>query len=136
MPLENDDSIRDLLRKTKTIAMIGASDNPMRDSHSIMQYLLNQGYNVIPVNPGSKTVLGKKCYPSLADIDVPIDIVDVFRKPEAVDAIVDEVLAAGGKLLWLQLGVVNEPAAARAEQQGLQVVMDRCIGVEHRRLVR
>ncbi|MGE3767257.1 MAG: CoA-binding protein [Kofleriaceae bacterium] len=130
----SDDELRTILVETKTIAMVGASSNAERASHGIMEQLLAAGYHVIPVNPKETEILGQKAYPSLADIPEKVDVVDVFRKSEDTPAIADEAIAIGAKVLWLQLGVTNEDAAARAKAAGLQVVMDACIGATHRRL--
>jgi predicted CoA-binding protein len=111
--------------------MVGASSNPDKSSHGIMQKLQSVGYKVIPVNPKETEVLGERAYPSLLDIDQPVDIVDVFRKSEDAPAIADEAVKIGAKVLWLQTGVSNETAAARARAGGLAVVMDACIGATH-----
>jgi uncharacterized protein len=136
MPVEDDNQITSILKNSKTIAVVGASPKPWRDSGSIGQYLIHKGYDVYPVNPKYQEVLGKKCYPDLKAIPVNIDIVDVFRNPEEVEPVIDEAIAVKAKAVWMQLGVVNEKAAAKAEQAGLQVVMDHCIAVEHSRLVK
>lgn len=136
MPLEDDESLRTLLKKTRTIAVVGASDKPWRDSNSIASFLMERGYTVFPVNPGHAEILGVRCYPDLKSIPEAIDMVDVFRRPEAVPAVVDDAIAANAKSLWLQLGVIHEEAARKAEEHGLSVVMDRCIAIEHRRLFR
>jgi len=135
MPIEDDRAIEALLRRARTIAVVGASDKPWRDSNSIMAYLLAKGYNVVPVNPRLTEVLGRTCYPSVDAIPEPVDIVDVFRDPEAVAGVVEEAIRAKAPVLWLQLGVVNEEAARRAERHGISVVMDHCIAVDHRRLI-
>jgi predicted CoA-binding protein len=135
MPIESDDTIRTILTTAKTIAVVGASNKPYRDANRITDVLIRAGYDVYPVNPAYSETNGLKCYPDLKSVPVPIDIVDVFRNPEAVDEIVDETLAAQAKTLWLQLGVVNESAAKRAEAGGVQVVMDHCIAIDLRRLV-
>jgi uncharacterized protein len=131
----NDDEITEILRPPKTIAVVGISDRPERDSHSVAKYLQDQYYRVIPVNPMLQRVLNRPCYPSLSDIPERVDIVDIFRRSEAVPEIVDEAIAIGAKVVWMQLGVVNEAAAEKAEQAGLMAVMNRCIKVEHRRLL-
>lgn len=126
----SDDELRTLLTRATTIAVVGASSNPDKSSHGIMQKLQRSGYTVIPVNPSETEVLGRRAYPSLKEIPVPIDIVDVFRRPEDTPAIADEAVAVGAKALWLQTGIANEDAAARAKAGGLTVVMDACIGTE------
>ncbi len=122
-----------ILTKYKNIAMVGLSENPYRPSHFAAIYMLSEGYNIIPVNPTSKEILGRKCYPRLSDIPEPVEIVDVFRKPSDVPPIADEAIAIGAKVLWMQLGVINDEAAAKAYAAGLEVVMDRCVKIEHAR---
>jgi predicted CoA-binding protein len=136
MPIEDDDAIRKILTEARTIAVVGASVKPWRDSNSIMQFLIDVGYKVFPVNPKYSEVLGISCVPDLSQVPKGIDIVDVFRRPEALGSIVEEAIAVGAKTLWLQLGVVDEPAAKKAEQAGMKVIMDHCIRVDHRRLIR
>jgi predicted CoA-binding protein len=133
MPHHNppDDVLRQLLTSASTIAMVGASSNPDRPSNGIMRKLLSAGYRVIPVNPNETSVLGERAYASLADVPEPIDIVDVFRRAEFTPAVADEAVKIGAKALWLQSGVVNDEAAAKAEAGGLMAVMDACIGVMH-----
>ncbi len=126
-----DNEIYQLLVDTKTIAMIGASANPEKTSHGIMQKLQSVGYRVIPVNPGEIEILGEKCYASLQDIPVKIDLVNVFRKAETTLPIATEAINIHAKALWLQLGIINEETAATAKQGGLTVVMDACIAVMH-----
>jgi predicted CoA-binding protein len=122
-----------ILTKYKNIAMVGLSENPFRPSHFAAIYMLSEGYNIIPVNPMSKEILGRKCYPRLSDIPEPVDIVDVFRKPSDVPPIAEEAIAIGAKVLWMQLGVINQEAAEKAYAAGLEVVMDRCVKIEHAR---
>jgi predicted CoA-binding protein len=127
----SDDALRQLLTSAQTIAMVGASNNPDRSAYGIMQKLQREGYRVIPVNPRETEILGEHAYPTLADVPVPIDIVDVFRRPEDTPAIADEAVKVGAKALWLQTGIVSEDAATRAEKGGLMVVMDACISSTH-----
>ncbi len=136
MPLTGDEEIRDLLANTRTIAMIGASDRPDRPSHGVMAYLQSRGYRVFPVNPQitGEHIHGEYVWRELSQIGEPIDLVDIFRRPLAAGEAVDEAIAAGAKAVWLQLGVINEDAAARAEAAGLKVVMDRCPKIEIPRL--
>jgi uncharacterized protein len=122
-----------ILQNAKTIAMVGLSANPFRPSHFAAIYMLAEGYNVIPVNPRENTILGQQCYASIRDIPVPVDIVDIFRDPKAVPPIVEDAIAIGAKVVWMQLGVINEAAAARAREAGLEVVMDACVKIEHAR---
>jgi predicted CoA-binding protein len=136
MPIEDDDAIRGILKSAKTIAVVGASVKPWRDSNSIMQFLIDAGYKVFPVNPKYSEVLGVPCVPRLSDVPKGIDVVDVFRRSDALDVIVDEAIANGAKTLWTQLGVVDVKAATKAEQAGMKVIMDHCIRVDHRRLLR
>jgi len=122
-----------ILERYKRIAMVGLSANPFRPSHFAAIYLTSEGYDVIPVNPREKHILGRTCYATLRDIPGPIEVVDIFRAPAAVPAIVDEAIAIGAKVIWMQLGVIHEAAAERARQAGLEVVMDRCMKIEHAR---
>lgn len=136
MPAEQDDVLESILRSTRTIAVVGSSPKPWRDSGSIARFLLENGYTVIPVNPNYREVLGLPCYADLQSVPGPIDMVDIFRNPDEVLPIIDQAIAVGAKTVWMQFGVVNEEAARRAEAAGLRVVMDRCIAVEFRRLMR
>jgi predicted CoA-binding protein len=126
-----DDELRQILADAATIAMVGASSNPEKAPHGIMQKLQSVGYRVIPVNPRETEVLGEKAYPSLRDVPGRIDIVNVFRRPEDTPAIADQAVAIGAKTLWLQKGIANDEAAARAIKGGLKAVMDACIGATH-----
>ncbi len=119
--------------EARTIAVVGLSDNPGKPSHYVSAYMQQQGYRILPVNPTVAQVLGERSYASLAELPVKPDVVNVFRVPSQIPAIVDEMLLLGLKNLWVQLGIVNREAAARAEQGGIRVVMDRCIMMEHRR---
>ncbi|MGV3346053.1 CoA-binding protein [Enterobacteriaceae bacterium LUAb1] len=132
----DDWQIKNILAETKTIALVGASEKPGRPSYRVMQYLLEQGYNVIPVNPvlKGKILLGQLTYLSLSDIPVRVDMVDVFRHAEAVWEITQEALAIGARTLWLQSGIIHQQAATLAKQAGLNVVMDRCPKIEILRL--
>jgi len=136
MPLTRDEDIADLLSGARTIAMVGASDRPDRASHGVMRFLQDWGYRVIPVNPQitGEHIHGEFVWRELAQIGVPIDIVDIFRRPEAAGDAVDQAIFVGAKAVWMQLGVINEEAAARAEAAGLKVVMDRCPKIEIPRL--
>jgi predicted CoA-binding protein len=131
-----DALITGVLTTTRTIAVVGASPDPTRDSHNIMRFLIEQGYEVYPVNPvaGVPTVLGREVYDSLTSLPVHIDLVDVFRRSEAAGAVCDEAIAIGARAIWMQLGVINEAGAERARNAGLKVIMDRCPRIEMRRL--
>jgi predicted CoA-binding protein len=133
-----DDAIRALLTTTRTWAVVGCSPDPARDSHRIARLLQDRGFRVVPVNPAADTILGERCYPSVTAIpeDHGVDVVDVFRRSDAAGAHVDEAIATGAKGVWLQLGVIDLAAAARARAAGLRVVMDRCPAIELRRLAR
>jgi len=132
----NDQTIREVLTRTQRIALVGASDRPERPSYGVMKYLLDQGYDVIPVSPklAGKTLLGQQAYASLADVPGNIDMVDVFRNSEAAWGVAQEAIAVGAKTLWLQLGVINEQAAVLAQDAGMTVIMDRCPKIEIPRL--
>jgi predicted CoA-binding protein len=134
--ITTDSELKSLLTNSKTIAVVGASPKPWRDSGAIADFLAKKGYTVFPVNPKYDEINGIQSYPDLKSIPVPIDIVDIFRNPDEVEPVIDEAIAVGAKAVWMQFGVVNEAAARKAEQAGLTVVMDRCIAVEHRALMR
>lgn len=133
----NEESIRELLESANTIAVVGVSAKPERDSHRVAAYLQRAGFKIIPVNPTLDKVLGEGCYPNLGAVpaDVTVDIVDVFRRPEAVPEIVEAAIERGAGGVWLQLGVTHPEAERQAADAGLRVVADRCIKVEHSRLI-
>jgi predicted CoA-binding protein len=133
----SDNEIRELLQRAQTIAVVGLSDRPERDSNGVARFLQRNGYRIIPVNPNLRgPVLGEQPYASLRDIREHVDIVDIFRRPEYVPQIVEDAIAIGADVVWMQLGITNLAAFQRAKQAGLGVVMDRCMAIEHRRLMR
>jgi predicted CoA-binding protein len=134
MPVDDIEGIRRILNECKTIAIVGLSANWFRPSNFAAKYMLDHGYRVIPVNPAYEEVLGQRCYPSLGDIPEKVDMVDVFRRPDDVAPIVEDAIAIGARVLWLQIGVINHGAVARAKEAGLDVVMDRCVKIEYARL--
>jgi predicted CoA-binding protein len=136
MNTTSDQDMRDILRRVKTIAVVGASDRAHRASYGVMQFLQGKGYRCIPVSRrlAGKTLLGETAYEKLADIPDPVDMVDLFVKSELAGPVTDEAIAIGARVVWMQLGVINEAAAARARSAGLQVIMDHCPAQEWRRL--
>jgi predicted CoA-binding protein len=124
---------RRILERYRRIAMVGLSSNPFRPSHFAAVYLIAEGYDVTPVNPREREVLGRQCYPTLMEVPDPIEVVDIFREPAAVPEIVEQAITRKAKLIWMQLGVIHEQAAQRALDAGLEVVMDRCMKIEHAR---
>jgi predicted CoA-binding protein len=132
----SDEYLRDILTSAKTIAVVGASPRPQRPSHGVMRYLQGQGYRAIPVNPHAAggTIHGERCYANLAEVPERVDMVDVFRRAEMAGGVVEEAIAIGAKIIWMQLGVRDDEAAARAEAHGIRVVMDRCPAIEIPRL--
>ena len=136
MPLTREEDIAELLRSARNIAVVGASDRPNRPSYGVMRFLQDHGYRILPVNPQitGEHVLGEFVWRELAQIGVPIDIVDIFRRPDAAGEAVDQAIFVGAKAVWMQIGVIDEEAAARAEAAGLKVVMDRCPKIEITRL--
>lgn len=133
MPMGNatPDEVREILTTAKVVAVVGLSDKPDRDSHRVAAYLQRAGYRIIPVNPAVTEVLGEKSYPSLKEVPERIDVVDVFRKADAVPAIVADAIAVGAKAVWLQDGIVHNAAADEARKAGLRVVMSKCMLREH-----
>jgi predicted CoA-binding protein len=132
--MDDINTLRRILRESKVLAVVGLSADWFRPSYFAAKYMQEHGYRVIPVNPKYPEILGQKCYPSLRDIRQPVDMVDVFRKPADVMPIAEDAIAIGAKVLWQQLGVRNEEAAAKARAAGLETVMDRCVKIEHGRL--
>jgi len=130
-----DATIREILATPRTVAVVGCSGNPARDSHRIAALLQSRGHRVIPVNPTETVVLGERCYPGLRDVPEKVDMVDVFRRSEFVAAVAEDAIAIGASILWLQLGVIDDRAALAARDAGLTVVMDRCPAIEYRRLL-
>lgn len=131
----SDQELRVILQEMRTIAIVGISDKEDRPSYRVARYLQEQGYKIIPVNPRLTEVLGEKAYPDLQSIPEPVDVVDVFRKPEEVVSIARDAVAIGAKVLWLQLGIKNEEAEQLAREAGLKTISDLCIKIEHTRLM-
>lgn len=127
------EEITAILQQYRVVAVVGLSPQPDRPSHQVASYLKDHGYLIVPVRPGCSEILGEKCYPSLKDVPFPVEVVDIFRNVEAIPAIVDEAIATGAKVVWMQLGLAEPESAAKARTAGLQVVMDRCLKVEHAR---
>ena len=133
--MNRDQEMKEILLSTKTIASVGLSGNQEKESYGIAAYLMEQGYQVIPVNPTATEILGEKAYPDLESVPVKIDVVQVFRKPEDVPPVVDSAIKIGAKVVWMQEGIRHEGAAQKARDAGLQVVMDACMRATHRRLI-
>lgn len=133
--MNNDQTLKEILQSAKTIATVGLSSNPEKDSYEVAQYLQAHGYRVIPVNPTADEILGEKSYPDLESVPEKIDVVQVFRKPEDVPPVVEAAINVGAKVVWMQEGIVNESAAQTARQAGLEVVMDACMKKTHSRLI-
>ena len=133
--MNNDEMMKDILVSAKTIASVGLSSNTQKESYWIVSYLKDQGYRIIPVNPTADEILGEKAYPDLESIAEKIDVVQVFRKPDDVPPVVDSAIKVGARVVWMQEGIVNEEAAQKAREAGLQVVMDACMRATHRRLI-
>lgn len=134
MLLHSDSDLRALLAGTRTIAVVGMSDKEERASHYVARYMREHGYTIIPVNPACSEIAGLTCYPSLRDVPVPVDMVNVFRRPDDIPPVARDAVAIGAKSLWIQLGLVSAEAEAIASAAGLAVVMDKCVKVEHARL--
>lgn len=130
----SDDELREIYGETKTIAVVGASNDESKAANSIPRYLQRQGYRIVPVNPRGGEILGERAYPSLKEVDVPVDVVDVFRPSEETPAIARDAVTIGAKVLWLQLGIESDEAAKIAQEGGLRVVMNLCMGASHKRL--
>ncbi|HBF42664.1 MAG TPA: CoA-binding protein [Desulfobacteraceae bacterium] len=130
------EEIKNILEKCKKIAVVVTSPKPHRDSNRVARYLMEQGYEIIPVNPGQKTILGRPCYKTLKDIPSPIDMVDLFINPVRVPPVVDQAIDMGIRVIWMQLGVVHNQAAEKARKCGIQVVMNKCTMAEHKNLSR
>jgi predicted CoA-binding protein len=133
--MNSDKEMKEILLSIKTIASVGLSSNEEKESYWIVSYLKEQGYRIIPVNPTASEILGEKAYPDLSSIPDKVDVVQVFRKSEDVPPVVDEAIKIGAKVVWMQQGIVNEGAAQKAREAGLQVVMDVCMRFTHRRLI-
>ncbi len=125
------EEIRAILQNYRVVAVVGLSPKPERPSFKVARYLQEHGYRIIPVNPGQKVILGEQCYPRLSDIPFPVEVVDIFRNVAAIPAIVDEAIATGARVVWMQQGLVEPAAARKAREAGLEVVMDRCIKIDH-----
>ncbi len=135
VPELSDEQIKDALQTAKTIAVVGLSDDPSRPSYGVAKYLQNHGYRIVPVSPKGGQILGEQAYPDLPSIPFDVDIVDVFRRSEAVGPHVDEAIQKGAKMVWLQLGIRNDEAVQKASDAGVEVVQDRCLKIEHMRLL-
>ena len=131
----NDETLRNLFLGPLTVAVVGLSPKPDRDSHKVAAYLQKQGHRVVPVNPVADRILGQRSYPDLGAVPFPVDVVDIFRRPEAIPQIVEDAIAVGARTVWMQLGLRHPSAARRALEAGLTVVQDRCIKLDHQRLL-
>jgi predicted CoA-binding protein len=135
-PLYNapSEAVRKVLEAYRTVAVVGLSNDPDKDSYMVARYMKENGYRIVPVNPKYDEVLGERSYPGLKDIPFPVEIVDIFRKPDAVPDIVEDAIDIGAKVVWMQKGIVKNSAAERARGAGLEVVMDKCMKIEHKNL--
>jgi predicted CoA-binding protein len=125
------EEVNTILKNSKTVAVVGISPKAERDSHKVAGYLKEQGFTIVPVNPGQKKILGETCYPNLQAIPFPVDMVNIFRKPEAIPPIVEDAIEIGAKVVWMQLGIAHNKAAEKARKSGLTVVMNKCIKTEY-----
>jgi len=126
---------RKIFKETRTIAVVGLSPKATRPSYQVAQYLVENGYEIFPVNPGQESILGLTCYPNLQSVPAQIDLVDIFRNPRDVPEVVDSAIEVGAKIVWMQLGIIHEAAAEKARAAGLVVVMDRCLKIDHQHLL-
>lgn len=133
--MNSENEMKEILLSAKTVAAVGLSSNPAKESFGIVQYLKDQGYKIIPVNPTAAEIMGEKAYPDLSSVPEPVDVVQVFRKPEDVPPVVDEAIKIGAKVVWMQEGIVHEEAAHKAREAGLKVVMNVCMRAAHRHLI-
>ena len=133
--MNNDETMKEILENSKTVASVGLSGNPGKVSHGVGAFLMEHGYHVIPVNPTTDEILGEKSYPDLSSVPEKIDVVQIFRRPEDVPPIVDEAIEVGAKAVWMQEGIVNEEAARKAREAGFQVVMDACMRATYRQMI-
>ncbi len=133
--MNSEKEMKEILLSAKTVASVGLSSNPAKESFGIVQYLKDQGYKIIPVNPTATEIMGEKAFPDLSSVPEPVDVVQVFRRPEDVPPVVEEAIKIGAKVVWMQEGIVNEEAAEKARGAGLQVVMDACMRAAHRHLI-
>jgi hypothetical protein len=133
--IHDDTTLRHILENAQVVAVVGLRDDESRASYEVASYLQQHGYRIVPINPNDMVVLGEQCYPDLMSVPYDIDVVDIFRRPEAVGPHVDEAIKKGAKTVWMQLGIENEEAAQQAHEAGLQVVMDHCMKQEHKRLI-
>jgi len=135
MQLVQIEKIRSILTENKVIAVVGLSPKPSRPSNRVAGYMKQAGYRIIPVNPGQNEILGEKCYPDLSAVPAEIDIVNIFRRADQVEPVILDAIAIKAKIVWMQLGIINEKAAQMAENKGLTVIMDRCISVDHQNFI-
>lgn len=133
--MDMDEKIKKILKDCKNIAVVGLSPKEDRPSHIVATFLKSQGYRIIPVNPNADEILGEKCYPTLSAVPYPIDVVDIFRRPEDIPPIVDEAIKIKARVIWMQEGIINEEAAEKAKKAGIEVIMDYCMLKEHKRLL-